>query len=96
MTNVLAGGAVASAAAAGGWATSSPGGGGATGSAAAGCTGGSMYSSRFVDRYFCLAIFLINSLRLTPAVPLIELVFLRSAGVSATSISGTWYSGLKT
>ena len=86
MTNVLAGGAAASSA--GGGATSCAGGGGATGSAAAGCTGGSMYSSRFVDHCFCLAIFLINSLRLTPA--LIELVFLPSAGVSATRISGTW------
>ena len=88
MTNVLAGGAAASAA--GGGATSCACGGGATGSAAGGCTGGSMYSILFVDRCFCLAIFLINSLRLTPAVPLIELVFLRCAGVSATSFACTW------
>ena len=78
MTNVLA------ASAAGGIATSFAGGGGATGSAAAGCTGGSMYSSRFVDCCLFLAIFLINSLRLTPAVPLMEFVFFRRAGVSAT------------
>ncbi len=85
MTNVLAGGAAASAAAYGG-ATSCACGGGATGSPAAGCTGGSMYSSSFVDSCFCLAIFLINYLCLTPAVPLIELVFCR-APVSLRRVS---------
>ncbi len=85
MTNFFAWGVAASAvSAAGGGATSSAG-----GSAGYGCTGGSMYSSLFVDCCFCLAICLINTFRLTPAVTLIELVFLRSAGVSATSFFGT-------
>ena len=54
-----------------------------------GLTGGSMYTSLSFALDFCLAISLISTFCFRLAVPLIELVFLHSAGVSATSLSGT-------
>ncbi len=61
-----------------------------------GCTGWFMYASLFVDCFFCIFCSFINNFLLIPAVPLMELVFLRRAGVSATNLSGTLYAALNT
>ena len=78
-----------------GWKNSTAGAGVASCYAAGGrgLNGRSMQVSLLVDFVLCLAISLITTLNFTPAVPLIELVFLRNAGVSETSLSGVHTPG---